>query len=129
MADLLLDVINYLKLAGLVSGDGIDCFRDFSPPAPDSAVILNEYGGNPSEASEAAVRSVQVVVRDVNAATAKSKSWQLFGALDRPEDRIIQLTAQRWCIILARQTPFKIGTDENSRVLWGFNLAMTTTRD
>jgi len=129
MADLLLDIIDYLKAAGLVSGDGIDAFRDFAPEAPDSVVVLYEYAGVVGFATAAVVRSVQVVARDGDAATAKQKVWAIFNVLDSPDDRILNLTATRWAVVEAKQTPFKIGVDESNRVLWGFNLGITTYRD
>lgn len=126
MADLLLDLINYLKAAELVSGDGTDAFRDFTPDKPDNVVILREYAGIPGLAD---VRSVQVVVRNTDASSAKDKAWSIYNALDVPEDRIIDVSTSRWGVIQARQTPFKIGIDERNRYQWGFNLAITTTRD
>jgi hypothetical protein len=109
-----------------VTGDGIDTFRDFAPNAPNNLVVLFEYGGVPGLAD---VRNVQVMVRNVDPDAAKQKAWSIFKELDVPEDRILYLTDTRWAIIAARQTPFKIGVDENNRILWGFNLAITTPRD
>ncbi len=126
VADLLLDIVTFLQVKGHITGDGIDVFRDFMPDAPDNVVALHEYAGIPSFAD---VRSVQVMVRNVNADLAKQKTWSIFKELDVPEDRILYLTGTRWAIIVARQTPFKVGVDESNRVLWGFNLAITTSRD
>lgn len=126
LADLLLDLVTYLQLKGHVTGDGIDTFRDFAPNAPNNLVVLFEYGGVPGLAD---VRNVQIMVRNVDPDAAKQKAWSIFKELDIPEDRILYLTDTRWTIIAARQTPFKIGVDENNRILWGFNLAITTPRD
>lgn len=126
MSDLLLDLVNYLKVAELVTGDGADTFRDFTPDMPDKIVTLREYAGSPGFAD---VRSVQIVVRDIDAEDAKDRAWSIFKALDVPEDRILSISSARWGIVQARQTPFKIGIDERNRCLWGFNLAVTTSRD
>lgn len=126
MSDLLYDLVEYLRVSGLVQGDGIDAFRDFTPDMPDNVVVLREYAGNPGLVD---VRSVQVVVRNVDAESAKDKAWRILSVLDVPEDRILPLPGTRWGVVAARQTPFKMGVDERNRYLWGFNLAVTTSRD
>lgn len=129
MGDLLLDLVTYLQVKGVVGSDGVDVFRDFSPDTPDSVVVLFEYAGTPDSVSEVGVRSTQVMVRDLNAEQARRKAWDIYNVLNVPKDRIIYLTSSRWAIILPRQTPFKIGVDEQNRILWGFNLAVTTYGD
>lgn len=127
MADLLLDLTAYIQSKGVVGQTPI--FSDFSPSTPDSVVVLAEYSGTPSFASEACVRSVQVMVRDRDAELARQKAWEIYKVLNVPEDRIIYFTASRWAIVIPRQTPFKIGVDEQNRILWGFNIAVTTYED
>lgn len=127
MVDLLLDLTAYIRSKGVASETPI--FSDFSPSTPDSVIVLAEYSGTPSFTSEACVRSVQVTVRDRDAELARQKAWEIYKVLNVPEDRIIYFTTSRWAIVTPRQTPFKIGVDEQNRILWGFNLAVTTYED
>lgn len=129
VADLLQDIAAFLQANNIISGEGVDAFLDFAPASPDNIVALYEYGGVPGTVGSADVRNIQVMVRHEDPSEARQKAWQIFNILDVPDDRIIYLTSSRWTIILARQTPSKIGVDEQNRSLWGFNLSITTHRD
>jgi hypothetical protein len=127
MNPLLLDIVLYFVSLNLVAGDGIDCFRDFSPESPDNIIVLSEYGGSEVPYyDEAAHRSVQVKVRDTDADTARQKALQLFKAL-KSDTKFIRFTETRWGQVTLRQTPFKIEQDENKRTIYGFNMGITTS--
>lgn len=130
MSPLLLDIVNYFASLGLVLGDGIDCFRDFRPETPDSVVALFEYPGEEVPYYEDAIahRSVQVTVRDADAAAAKAKAQELFNAL-KSDTKFIRFNDKRWGQVTLRQTPFKIKQDENNRTIYGFNVGITTNID
>jgi len=129
MANLLDDIASYLLAQGVITGVGIDTFIDNKPESPDDCICIFEYSGTPTTAiSEAIERSVQIVVRDSNYLTARSKAWLLHYLLD-PQDRFIQATPQRWMLSAARQQPYKMGIDENNRIEFVFNLSITTYRD
>lgn len=129
MSDLLLDFVSYLVAQGAVQGDGVDIFRDNTPDSPDSLVTLFEYQGEPAPLNEAiAHRSVQIVARASSATAAKLKARELY-ALVSPLNRYLKLTAERWCQLYPRQTPFKIKTDSSGRIYYGFNLGVTTYND
>ena len=124
---LLLDIVMFLTDNGVVQGDGVDAFRDFTPEKPDSLVALHEYKGDPAVPYEPSVhRSVQVTVRDKDADVARSKALQIFKLL-QSDNLIVQFTPTRWGQVHLRQTPFKIGEDKNDRVTYGFNIGITTT--
>jgi len=61
MANLLLDIVNYLIAQGKVT---TDAFRDSMPDKPDSLVSLYESSGVPARICDAENRSVQIQVRD-----------------------------------------------------------------
>jgi len=130
MQTLLLDIVNYFASLGLVQGDGVDCFRDFRPEAPDSVVALFEYPGGevPYYEDNAAHRSVQITVRDASADVANEKALELFKAL-KSDTKFIRFNERRWGQVTLRQTPFKIKQDENSRTIYGFNVGITTNID
>lgn len=129
MSDLLQDFIQYFTDNNIVQGDGIDAFRDAAPEAPDSLVVVYEYGGDSTVPQIASAnRSIQIVARDTSATAAKLKARELFTALET-EEGILNLTTQRWCMIHPRNTPFKIKVDGQSRIYYGFNLGVTTYND
>lgn len=130
MATLLEDMVSYLIAQGLVVGDGIDIFRDYSPDTPDSVVILHEYAGNPTQKGiQVDIRNVQVTVRAATATAAKTLCSLLYNVLNPQEESITDLTATRWAIVNAKQPPFKIAVDLAKRVIYGFNMSIVTYRD
>ena len=124
---LLLDIVTFLADNGIVQGDGVDAFRDFTPEAPDSLVALHEYKGDPAVYYDPNVnRSVQVTVRDKDADIARHKALNIYKLLTS-DNLIVQFTPDRWGQVYLRQPPFKIGQDNNDRVTYGFNIGVTTT--
>lgn len=129
MTDLLLDFVTYFKGLGLVQNDGVDIFRDTEPDSPDSASLMHEYGGrSPIPQIAGTDRAIQVNCRDLSATVAKLQARALYKALET-EDGILNLTSQRWCMIILNQTPFKIKVDIKERVYYGFNLTVVTYND
>lgn len=127
-ATLLEDIITELVELGEVSGDGIDCFRDFAPPTPDDCCIFYEYmSGDPLIHTNIVHRSIQVVSRSNSAAIAKAKADSLYIKLN-PLDRQMDIV-DRKCIISPRNTPRRIKIDEKNRVYYAFNLGVVTSRD
>lgn len=124
---LLLDIVTFLADNGVVQGDGVDAFRDFTPEAPDSLVALHEYKGDPAVAYDPNVhRSVQITARDKDADVARQKALRIYKLLTS-DNLIVQFTPDRWGQVYLRQAPFKIGQDDNDRVTYGFNIGITTT--
>lgn len=124
---LLLDIVTFLADNGVVQGDGVDAFRDFTPEAPDSLVALHEYKGDPAVAYDPNVhRSVQITARDKDADVARQKALRIYKLLTS-DNLIVQFTPDRWGQVYLRQPPFKIGQDDNDRVTYGFNIGITTT--
>lgn len=129
MNDLLIDIINFLVKHDIVEGDGIDAFRDYMPNEPDNVVVINEYAGSPTMPFEPSVhRSLQIVVRDKRAGTAKKKCYEIFRLFDVPT-RYLELNDTRWCQVYPRQTPFKMKVDENNRIYYVFNMGITTIKE
>lgn len=133
MAEMLLDIIEYLETAAVVDGDGEDCFRDIMPETPDKAISLQEYGGLGAIASaEGVVRRFQVRVRSTSddPGWAHSKVWEIFNTLITTDPVVdTRPTNEFWGVLTAIQTPFKVTTDDSNRVVYGFNVAATTYRD
>ena len=125
----LLDLlISYCASKGVLIGDGVDSFKDFTPPSPDSAVVFHEYAGDPLSPFTTNVhRSVQVKVRDKDANTARSKALQIISVLkSSTEDLRIDFSDDAWGQVYIRQMPFKIDHDESDRIVYCFNLGITT---
>ncbi len=130
MDDLLLDIIEYLVEEGVLEGDGVDAFRDFAPDSPDDVTIIYEYQGDPQALHEdtAVHRSLQIVSRSKQPTTAKVKANEIHAFLS-PPGRYKKLNENRWCQLYPRQTPFKIKTDDNGRVYYGYNFGVTSYKD
>lgn len=124
---LLLDMVLFFKSAGLVKGDGIDAFRDILPNSPDNCVSLVEYAGSPSTMGvELVNRSVQVSVRDSSANAARAKALLLFKSL-QSDNAFVRFTPDRWGQVYLRQTPFRLKVDTQNRIVYAFNVGVTTT--
>lgn len=121
-------LIGYGVAHGALKGDGIDSFRDFTPPNPDSVVVFHEYAGDPiSPFTDAVHRSVQVKVRDKNAEAARAKALQVLGLFkSNTENLRVDFSKDLWGQVYIRQMPFKLTHDESDRVIYCFNLGITT---
>lgn len=121
-------LVSYGVANGVLIGDGVDSFRDFMPPSPDSVVAFHEYAGDPVSPFTSAVhRSVQVKVRDVSAEAARTKALQVVGIFkSSTEDLRINFSGDTWGQVYIRQMPFKLEHDESDRVTYCFNLGITT---
>lgn len=128
---LLSDMLTFFTHNGCIQGEGVDAFMDFAPNEPNDIVVLYEYkGDHVSQFDPIVHRSVQVTVRSRSSGTAHDKIWQLYHLLaTQSENRVVTFTDDRWAQVYVRQTPFKIDTDENKRVIYGFNVGLTTTTD
>lgn len=95
---------------------------------PTNAVMLFEYPGVPTRDAHAAIRAVQLVVRSATYEESMEVIYKLFALLDRPMDRVLWITVDRYCIIQAKQTPFKLDVDKRQRIACCFNMLITTKR-
>jgi len=129
MAALLDDIATYLISKTFATAIGVDIFTDFVSDKPDHLISLNEYGGDGDVTFETVTqRSVQILVRDKDGSIAKSTAWNIYNLL-KEDNHKIKFTSTRLGIVYLRQTPFKNRTDQNKRVLYGFNIGITTEND
>ena len=127
MTALLLSMAEYLRAKGLVEGDGIDTYRDFTPESPDNVVVLHEYiGGEIPYYDIVTTRAVQITVRNLDANAAREKALAICKSLIS-ENTIVHFTLERWGQVTIKQSPFKLGQDKNSRVTYCFNVGIKTT--
>lgn len=123
---LMLDIIEYLHTQGLVTGDGIDSFRDFTPDSPDNIVVIYEYQGDPpSDDMHYTNRSFQISVRNSSADEAKELARQICDSL-RKETKLVKLTDTVWSMVYIRNTPIKIKVDDHNRSVYAFNIGVTS---
>lgn len=128
MQDLLLSIINFIIGKHLATAKDVDIFKDYSPPKPDHCTMVYEYNGSePAPYTDISVRSIQIVVRDKSSQAAKAASWLIFQEFQAPTQ--IMKIGQRTCIVAIRNTPVKIGVDEQGRYLYAFNMGITTNFD
>ena len=121
-------LIEYAVSKGVLVGDGEDSFRDFMPEVPDYVVVFHEYAGNPvSPFMDSVHRSVQVKVRDKSAAVAHDKAWELFSIFKSDTENLrVDFFDEAWGQVYVRQTPYKLSQDTSDRVIYCFNLGITT---
>lgn len=127
---LLLDIALFLKNANIITDDGIDLFRDFTPEEPDNLVSLHEYSGTNAIFYDPSVhRSVQILCRNTDADEARKKTLSIYKLLVDNQSLVgvVQFTPERWGQVFLRQPPFRFKTDENNRVYYAFNIGITTT--
>lgn len=135
MGDMLLAVVNYLQHEGIVAGDSIDTYRDFTPDKPDKAVILQEYPGlGTFRGAKGAHRRFQVIVRSSaeDPEWSKIKAWEVFNALNKPERVVVDERGwglNLWGVLEPIQVPSKLKVDYNNRVHYVFNMNIITDRD
>lgn len=128
--DLLLELVAYLKTNNLCTNDGTDIFRDFKPDSPDNIIVLSEYTGSPSiKGLECSTRSVQVLVRNTNPDTAKSKAWAIHKLFNNTGESGVKLNTTRWAIFNLRGTPARLTVDLQQRHEWIFNVGIVTFYD
>lgn len=121
-------LIEYGVANGALVGDGEDSYRDFMPEVPDTVVVFHEYAGQPpTPFIDAAHRSVQVKVRDMDAEVARDKALLLFEIFrSETESLRVDFSDTLWGQVYIRQTPFKLSQDTAGRVTYCFNLGITT---
>ena len=131
MADLLLDIVNYLIAQDVVTGDGVDIFRDIMPDEPGNCSSLHEYLGDIAFINNMTNRSIQVRHRNTDYVIGKAKIKSIYDVLYQPESeiRIVDFTATRWGIVKARNYPYKLNNDERDRVIFIFNMGIVTIGD
>ena len=131
MASLLEDLVQYIILNNLATESGKDIFQDYDPDEPSQAIIMIEYDSKVSSSvsANAGVRYVQFSCRDLQPTPAKNSAWALYRLFIRPDSNVTNLPGGRWCIMSPKDMPKKIRVDEKKRIIYGFNIAITTNFD
>lgn len=121
-------LIAYSVAHNNASAAGVDAFYDFMPDTPDNCIVFYEYAGDPVlPYAEHVHRSVQVKVRGATSEEARSKATRLCSMFSSAtESRRIDFTDTLWGQAYIRQLPFKLEQDERNRVIYCFNLGITT---
>jgi hypothetical protein len=127
MADLLEDIDKYLGQMTLTKGQKV--YYDTMLQAGDDAIGIYEYQGTvPLPQVSGASRSIQIVTRSKSVLVAKKLANAIYKSL-LTEDGVLNLTAERWALVIPRQTPFKLKTDDSGRTYYAFNVVITTYID
>lgn len=126
------DIADYIILQGLATAKGSDVFQETLPEAPDTCIAIFEYAGRPPPLEVSTVeRNFQVMTRNVDPDLAREKSWSIYKVLHQEESKGDRrdLTAERWGLISATDTPFKLKVDQNGRTVYACNYNMLTQKD
>ena len=131
MSYLLEDILEYLVQNEICTGVGTDAFWDKVPDSPDVCYAVFEYDGMPEVPYEEAMhRSVQLICRASNSIDAKANATRVYSLIRSDLDEVGRIDFNgRFTQTTLRQTPFKMDEDEKSRVVYGFNMGITTSID
>lgn len=110
----------------IASGVTVPIMLDTLMEKPDDAVAIYEYQGiNALPQFAVSLRSIQIVVR----AKTVAKATLLIGSIYNmflTDDGIVTIGTMAPCPVNLRQRPFKLKTDEKGRLLYCFNMGITT---
>lgn len=131
MSLLLEDVLEFLIENDICEELGVDAFWDKLPEEPNKCVAVFEYDGLGIEPYEKAThRSVQILCREPSATLAQATAMRIFNLIRDSLDETGRIDYNgRFTQTTLRQTPFKMGEDETNRVVYGFNMGVTTELD
>lgn len=131
MSYLLDDIAQFLVEREICEGLAVDIFTDKLPDAPDNCYAIFEYDGLPEMPWESAVhRNVQIICRGTTASIAKANATSVHNLIKESLDETGRIDFNsRFTQTTLRQTPFKVDEDEKNRVVFGFNLGVTTSID
>jgi hypothetical protein len=128
MADLLNDIAEFIISNNYATAIGSDIYLDYRPDGPDNIIVVNEYIGTPIEYTEAAIRRLQIQVRNKNSNDARLLINNLYRMFN--ENIIYEnLPNNRYGIVSPTSTPTILTTDEENRTIYYFNLSITTKID
>jgi hypothetical protein len=125
---LLDDIASYLASEG-IGVVGTDLFKGQIPDSPDNCVAIFEYAGQRPETTHDNATfehpGLQVRVRNLNYANGRQKIHDVFEVLHGLCNT--NLSSTFYLSIFAIQSPESIGRDENDRVEFVQNFAVTKT--
>lgn len=127
-SNLLVDIVTLLTAQLLVTGEAVDCFRNFMPDKPDNVTVIFEYtSGKSMPYDTTVVRSIQITVRNKSANVAKTKAKAIWNLFTPTNNELLIGTQIR--IINPRNEPFKLMVDSNNRVYYALNIGIVTKTD
>lgn len=99
---------------------------DTIPDKPDTAIGLFVFSHTLPEINDGSgVRYVQVQARSKAPSRAYADAHAIAALLDSGQDeKIIDLTADRWCIARPRNMPRKLSVDTAGRTIYYFEVAL-----
>jgi len=117
---LLDDIALYLQQKG-IGTIGTDIFKGQLPAAPDNAIALFEYAGEPQDLTDANLEypGLQVLVRNKSYAAGRQKIEQVRNVLHGLTETTINNV--RYLLIQAKQSPEALPRDENGRAIFVVN--------
>jgi hypothetical protein len=122
---LLEDLGAYLQAQGYGT-TGTSIFGSYMPDAPDSLVVLYEYGGGEPKRTFTGTYHeaprVQVNVRDTTYASARARAQLIWNALDSVVETT--LSGNWYNAITPLQPPFLLERDSKQRSIVTFNVSI-----
>jgi len=118
----MMDHIGTLLQANGFGTKGVDLFGGTMPAKPDNVISIYEHPGFEPERAMGRrvvdVMNLQILVRNVTSAAGQTEAYGVYDLLDM---FVGVIEGVQYYSIMARQTPFSLGSDENNRVKWSCN--------
>lgn len=125
MGSMASDVARYLAANGFgsITSPGPTITSNFMSDTPDNQIGVYDQMGEPPARGmsrvDHEVRNLQILVRNLNPAAGELIARNVWKFLDMKVDLTIEST--RYLSILAKSSPFALGSDENKRSRWSCN--------
>lgn len=117
------DIITYLTDLGVVSGYEVDCFINYFPEEPANIVAIFERPGlGTRKQVDCITRKFEIYVRNTDPVNGNAKIFEIFNALDKDDETSVDLTADRWAVITAQNTPSLDGVDAFERHIFHYEI-------
>lgn len=119
------DLAFVLQAAG-VGTLGTDLYGDEAPAFPDAVVVVYTYPGPPpiethdDQYPRLEQPRAQVVVRDLDYATAESRSYSAWRALGSVVNRLVN--GVMYLRVRPAQSPYRLDRDDANRWVFAFNV-------
>lgn len=125
--ELIEEIATYIINSGEATALATDIFLNFTPKNPDESVFVKEYNlSDTSSDGEYGVRDIQISNRSKSKTTCRSNSNALI-ALFKATDKQLTLPVRGKVICNIKNRPLPIDNDDQGRVVYGFNISITTT--
>lgn len=124
--DTLSELISYLVANLNYAGEDVDVFRHITPDEPSNVTVVVPYGGSSTPLfTDTSTKKYQINVRRHKHSDAYNECKRIQKVLRSSSSVYIKLDSMD-CPIAFLDEPFKLKIDEKNRVVYAFNISITS---